>query len=73
MDPKNKKANYWTGWCYNELERYNDAVPFLKKVIEVDDQYVSAYTELGYCDYALKNYDDALYYFKRHLPLKKRH
>lgn len=71
IDPKNKKANYWTGWCYNEMERYNDAVPFLKKVIEVDDQYVSAYTELGYCDYALKNYDDALYYFKKAYAIEK--
>jgi tetratricopeptide (TPR) repeat protein len=71
LEPKNKKANYWTGWCYNEMERYNDAVPFLKKVIEVDDQYVSAYTELGYSDYALKNYDDALYYFKKAFAIEK--
>ena len=48
INPKNIKANYWTGWCYNELGKYSDAIPYLKKVIEVDDKYVSAYTELGY-------------------------
>jgi tetratricopeptide (TPR) repeat protein len=71
IDDKNIKANYWTGWCYNELGKYNDAVPFLKKVIAVDDKYVSAYTELGYCDYALKNYDDALFNFKKAFAIEK--
>jgi len=40
-------------------------------VIEADPQYVSAYTELGYCDYALKNYDDALINFKKALAIEK--
>lgn len=71
IDPKSTKANYWTGWCYNELGKHNDAIPYLKKVLEVDDKYVSAYTELGYCDYALKNYDDALYYFKKAFAIEK--
>lgn len=71
IDSKNIKANYWTGWCYNELGKHNDAVPFLKKVIEADDKYVSAYTELGYCDYALKNYDDALINFKKAFAIEK--
>lgn len=70
-DSKNIKANYWTGWCYNELGKHNDAVPYLKKVIEADDKYVSAYTELGYCDYALKNYDDALINFKKAFAIEK--
>lgn len=71
VNPKNIKANYWTGWCYNELDKPTEAIPYLKKVIEVDDKYVSAYTELGYCDYALKNYDDALTYFKKAFTLEK--
>lgn len=71
INPKNLAANYWIGWCYNELEKYNDAVPYLKKVIELDDKYVSAYTELGYSDYALKNYDDALFNFKKALAIEK--
>lgn len=70
-DPKNKKANYWTGWCYNDQERYNDAIPYLKKAIEIDNKYVSAITELGYSDYALQNYDDALIQFKRSIALEK--
>lgn len=71
VNPKNIKANYWTGWCYNELGKPTDAIPYLKKVIEVDDQYVSAYTELGYCDYSLKNYDDALVNFRKAFAIEK--
>lgn len=71
IDAKHKKANYWTGWCYNDLEKYNDAVPYLKKAIEADDQYVSAITELGYSDYALQNYDDAIVQFKKAINIEK--
>jgi tetratricopeptide (TPR) repeat protein len=71
LNPKNIKANYWTAWCYNELGKPGEAIPYLNKVIEVDDKYVSAYTELGYCDYYLKNYDDALVNFKKAFALEK--
>ncbi|MEP7238268.1 MAG: tetratricopeptide repeat protein [Ferruginibacter sp.] len=71
INSKNIKANYWTGWCYNELDKPTEAIPYLKKVIEVDDKYVSAYTELGYCEYSLKNYDDALTYFKKAFTIEK--
>ncbi len=71
LEPNNKKANYWTGWCYNELERYNDAVPYLKKAIEIDGKYVNAITELGYSDYALENYDDALAQFRKAITIDK--
>lgn len=71
VNSDNTNASYWTGWCYNDLEKYADAIPFLKKVIELDNQYVSAYTELGYSDYSLKNYDDALTNFKKALTIDK--
>ena len=71
VNPKNTKANYWIGWCYNELEKPSEAIPYLKKVIAEDDKYTSAYTELGYCDYSLKNYDEALVNFKKAMAIEK--
>lgn len=71
IDSKNKKANYWTGWCYNELEKYSDAVAFLKKAIEADTKYVSAITELGYSYYAQGRYEDALAEFKTSIGISK--
>ena len=57
--------------CYNDMEKYNSAVPYLNKAIEIDSKYVSAITELGYSDYALENYDDALVQFKKALAIDK--
>lgn len=71
INPKNKKSNYLIGWCYNDKGKYNDAVPYLKKALEIDKDYVSAITELGYCDYALENYDDALKLFNRAMVINK--
>ncbi len=71
INPKNTKANYWIGWCYNELEKPTEAIPYLKRVIAEDDKYVAAYTELGYCDYSLKNYDEALSNFKKAMAIEK--
>lgn len=53
------------------MSKLNDAVPYLKKVIEIDDKYVSVYTEPGYCDYALKKYDNALLNFKKAFAIVK--
>jgi tetratricopeptide (TPR) repeat protein len=71
INAENKKTNYLIGWCYNDKGRYNDAVPYLKKALEIDSKYVSALTELGYCDYALENYDDALRQFNKALDIEK--
>lgn len=71
LEPNNKKANYWAGWCYNDMEKYNSAVSYLSKAIEIDGKYVSAITELGYCDYALQNYDEAIIQFKKALAIEK--
>lgn len=71
IKPDNKKANYSIGWCYNDKEKYNDAVPYLKKALEADNNYVSALTELGYSDYSLENYDDALKQFNKAISIEK--
>ena len=71
LNPENKKANYSIGWCYNNKNKYNDAVPYLKKAIEIDNNYVSAITELGYSDYSLENYDDALKQFNKAISIEK--
>jgi tetratricopeptide (TPR) repeat protein len=71
VDLNNTNANYYTGWCYNELSKYNDAIPYLKKAIQADAGFVSAYTELGYSDYALKNYDEALATLKKGIAIEK--
>lgn len=62
-NPEHKKAPYSIGWCYNEKSMFEQAIPFLKKAIAIDANYIAAKTELGYAHYKLKNYDDALVQF----------
>jgi tetratricopeptide (TPR) repeat protein len=60
---KDGKVYYRLGWCYNDKERYSDAVQALKQAIEIDSSLVKAQTELGYAYYKLKLYEDALAQF----------
>ena len=71
LNPKSQNCNYGAGWCYNEKGKYRDAVPYLKKTIEINNQYTVAYTELGYAYYALKRYDEALIELDNSLKLSE--
>ena len=41
-------AFYNLAWCYNDLERYNDAITALRSAIRLQPQYAEAYNEMGY-------------------------
>jgi len=65
LDIRNKKAQYWSGWCYNELKNFKSAIPYLKNVIATDSTDRLAYSELGYSSYSLGNYTEAISYLKK--------
>jgi tetratricopeptide (TPR) repeat protein len=65
------KANYGEalhqlGWCYNELEMYNEALDALQKeeAAKPDDKAAN-WQEMGYAYKGLKKYDDAILYFNK--------
>ena len=60
---KDAKTYYRLGWCYNDKERYNDAVEALKQSLQIDPSSTKAQTEMGYAYYKLKKYEDALAQF----------
>ena len=64
-----RKACFGMGYCYNNLEKYNEAIPYLKKAIEQESTYTAAYTELGYSYYMLKNNSDALINLNKSISL----
>jgi len=59
-EPGNSKANYWAGWCYNDLKQFDKAIGFLQKVTGADTHNYVAYAELGFSYYSLGNYEAAL-------------
>lgn len=60
LDSTHKKTNYWIGWCYNDLEKYTKAVPFLQKVIDAEPTNALAVIELGFSLYSIAKYDESL-------------
>ena len=60
IDSNHRKTNYWIGWCYNDLEKYNKAVPYLEKAVSADPDNTLAVTELGFSLYSIAMYDEAI-------------
>jgi tetratricopeptide (TPR) repeat protein len=59
-DNNNRKANYWIGWCANDLSQFDVAIVHLKKAIELDGADMLAKTELGYSYYASGQFENAI-------------
>jgi tetratricopeptide (TPR) repeat protein len=70
-----KKANYdeacyQAGWCCNELEKYEDAVAFLKKYSPTADaDKKNKYNELGFSYYKLQRATEAVIEYKNTLAI----
>jgi len=59
-------ALHQAGWCYNELEMYDDALVVLKKEEKAGAENKSTnYQEIGYALKGLKRYDEAISYFDK--------
>jgi tetratricopeptide (TPR) repeat protein len=48
LDPKNQKAFYYAGWCYNDLDKFENAIDRLKKAVALNKNDHLAWQELGY-------------------------
>ncbi len=70
IDTTHKKTNYWIGWCYNDLEKYEKAIPYLEKIVATDPVNVLAVTELGFSLYSIGKYDEATDVLKTILNLQ---
>lgn len=46
-DPDDLVANFGLGKAFVDLERYLEAIPYLKKAVEIDPYYSAAYLQLG--------------------------
>lgn len=53
------EASYMSGWCYNELGKYDSAILSLNKTIRVKPDHANAYFELGYANKKKKQLGEA--------------
>lgn len=59
IDEEDLFANHGLGSCFNNLEKYQDAVKYLNKAIEIKASHTQCYEELGKAYEGLKDLDKA--------------
>ncbi len=69
INPNHTDALYWSGWCYNDIREYNNAIESLRKARLVWSEYAKVHFELGYAFEKMKNYDSAIQCYNRCLEL----
>jgi tetratricopeptide (TPR) repeat protein len=70
LDSTEKKIHYRIGWCYNDLGKFSEAVPYLQKATSFDEQNYLSYSELGFSLFSLKRYDEAMVHLNKANTLK---
>jgi tetratricopeptide (TPR) repeat protein len=69
MNPNERKANFGKGYCLNSKGSYPEAIPYLRKAIEMENTYTAAYVELGYSYYKTGSTVDAMTNFNYAITL----
>ena len=70
IDSTEKKLHYRIGWCYNDLGRFTEALPYLQKAISFEEQNYLSHSELGFTLFSLNRYDEAIVHLQRATSLK---
>lgn len=68
-DSANKETWYSLAWCSNDLKKYEDAVNYAIKALDVDNSYRPAYNEMGHAFRKLGNYKEALEIFRQRINI----
>ena len=58
--PEDAESYYGVGYTYRLMKQYQQAVPQLKKALELRSDYYEAHRELAYCYHAEGNTDQAI-------------
>lgn len=70
LDSTEKKLHYRIGWCYNDLGKYIDALPYLQRAILFEEQNYLSHSELGFTFFSLNRFDEAVVYLQKANTLK---
>lgn len=70
LDPKNEKAFYMSGWCYNDIGKYVTAIEMLKKAVALKKDDHLAWQELGFAYKKTSKNEDALKCLNKAVEIK---
>jgi tetratricopeptide (TPR) repeat protein len=70
IDSTEKKLHYRIGWCYNDLGKFAEALPYLQKAINFEEQNYLSHSELGFTLFSLNRFDEAVVHLQKANSLK---
>jgi tetratricopeptide (TPR) repeat protein len=70
LDPKNEDAFYKAGWCYNDLDKFINAIDRLKKAVVLKKTDHLAWQELGYAYKKTSKNEEALSCLNKAIEIK---
>lgn len=63
------EACYNIGWGYNATQQYDSAIKYLKKSLDINNDFKTGYKEISYAFYKSKKMQEGLDYFKSRLAI----
>ncbi|MFM6925256.1 MAG: tetratricopeptide repeat protein [Ferruginibacter sp.] len=70
IDPKNETAFYMAGWCYNDLDKFSNAIDRLKKAVALKSTDHQAWQELGFAYKKTSKNEEALSCLNKAIAIK---
>jgi tetratricopeptide (TPR) repeat protein len=70
LDPKNETAFYKAGWCYNDMDKFINAIDRLKKAVALKKTDHLAWQELGYAYKKTSKSQEALNCLNKAIEIK---
>jgi len=67
--PKDKRVNLLAGGLNYNWQRYDEAIPYYEKVLEIDDQFPPVFNLMGYVNMRLEQFDESEKYFKKYIEI----
>ena len=62
IDTKNPQISHIKGMIYNKMGKYDLALPFFERAIQLDSTHIEANLEAGYIYLVAKNYEESLFF-----------
>lgn len=68
-DSTDKETWYSLAWCSNDLKKYDEAVKYAIKALDIDNGYRPAYNEMGHAFRKLGTYKEAIEVFRQRINI----
>lgn len=69
IDSTDKFTLYSIAWCYNAKANNREAIKYAVRSLQIDNNYIPAYNELGHAFHQMKAYEEGAEQFKKHLAI----